>query len=279
LDFDHLKEAPVVAHQLVALQTGQAPRAVCERAQYQLTEIWLAMVRSAIHCLWMVKDNAATVQFGFWEHPYGAKTATIVRFAWHGNFFDARGSSDEATLTPAEVADAQRLYSLLEDSLLNLARGVPNVGRWSTAWAFLDTARIQSRKALGLRVAHYCTAFEALFSSGNKDALMHTLAERIACFLETDQEERIRLFRRLKKAYGLRSSVVHGTFDAASGGRQGEELSILCDTTLRRLLRQTLEGMRQQPHFFGKPHKKAFRQYLADLVRNSGIPRQTQTSA
>jgi hypothetical protein len=60
------------------------------------------------------------------------------------------------------------------------------------------------------------TVFEAIVST-EKTEISHQIAERTAFLLETDEEERYQVYRRMKQLYGTRSAVVHGDVENRSG--------------------------------------------------------------
>jgi hypothetical protein len=68
---------------------------------------------------------------------------------------------------------------------------------------------------------------ESLFGASELLETTHQLAQRIAVFLETDVAQREKVYRQVKKAYGYRSRVAHGT--SASIGEK-ESLERLAET-------------------------------------------------
>jgi hypothetical protein len=54
------------------------------------------------------------------------------------------------------------------------------------------------------------SALEALFAGGSTTEITYRLSLRAAKVLRATTEERIELFKRIKKLYGTRSKIVHG---------------------------------------------------------------------
>ena len=106
------------------------------------------------------------------------------------------------------------------------------MSRVSRAFYFLQSAR--ATVFLPLKVAHYCTCFETLVSTSSTE-LAHQVAERVAVLISEDSQERMEVYRNLKRAYDTRSKVVHGSELTRSQQRYLDD-SRNCDDYLRRLL-------------------------------------------
>ena len=121
---------------------------------------------------------------------------------------------------------------------------------------------------LAVKVANFCSALEALFSSGETE-LTHKLSERVACFLSDDPADRWRTYRDLKAAYSIRSKTVHG--DRITKGRDTlDQTTEKLDSLLRKILRRILEAPALQERFMGQ-EPKDMRDYFLGLVL--GVPR------
>ena len=109
----------------------------------------------------------------------------------------------------------------------------PETGRAGRSIYFLQGAR--QAAALSVKVANYCTSFEALLSTDTTE-LSHRLSERLAWLLANSASERLSIFRTVKGAYGIRSRAVHGAH--LSKQKIRDELIVAstnCDDLLRRL--------------------------------------------
>lgn len=105
--------------------------------------------------------------------------------------------------------------------------------RLDRATRFLQQAR--SSVDLGQKIANYCSFFEALLSTSSAE-LSHQLSERAAFFLSNNPPERLRLFREIKKAYGIRSKIVHGDILSPAAIASLVDIARNCDDTARALM-------------------------------------------
>ena len=175
--------------------------------------------------LWLVKDNAVNFELGFLEvWPTGGP------YRVHSNFLAmtvqrADGSKPKVSFNRDELRQAREhfrelLFPLAQStseavqlpSELPIGQGPvlsskPNIPRLRRAFYFLESAR--SSRDIGMKIAMYCSLFETLFSTDASE-ITHKIAHRIAIFLEQENEKRCELYARIKKAYGIRSKVVHG---------------------------------------------------------------------
>src|SRR5205814_574151 len=99
------------------------------------------------------------------------------------------------------------------------ARNVPRLLR---AQYFCQAAR--SEADLGVKISLYMTCLEILFSNDASE-LAHKLSERIACFLATDPKQRKAIFGTIKRAYNIRSKVVHGDVVTAKHLEESDTMS------------------------------------------------------
>jgi hypothetical protein len=80
---------------------------------------------------------------------------------------------------------------------------------------------------------------ESLFATSSSE-LAHQLAERMALFLSDEPDDRLRIYRQVKKAYGLRSKVVHGDVLRQSKVAELLESSLACDDLLRQAFQKAV---------------------------------------
>jgi hypothetical protein len=136
-----------------------------------------------------------------------------------------------------------------------------DVSRLGRAWWILETARMTADVAL--KIAHYVTCFEGLFSTDSSE-LVHKLSERIAWFLGATPQERLSLFRTVKEAYAVRSKVVHGDKLSNKQFAGLRNVSDTCDDLLRRSLRKIMESNELRARFNGNPQE--LETFLLELV-------------
>lgn len=104
--------------------------------------------------------------------------------------------------------------------------------RLDRAHYFTLGARVSS--ILPMKIAPYCNALECLFTT-DKSEVSCKIAERVALMLGTSDESKKEYFDLIKKAYGCRSTVVHGQHIK---GEESDfiEISKKLDGILRQLL-------------------------------------------
>jgi hypothetical protein len=202
-----------------------------------------------LNALWMVKDNAVGFELGFLEvWPPGAGGRV------HSNFLaetlqKADGSKGKTGFNRSELKNARKSFKELllplahaskeelvrpdlspfSGPLITSQSAVPRLKR---AFYFLNSAR--SNRDLGMKVAMYCSLFETLFSTDATE-IAHKIAHRIAIFLESAPEKRADLYMRVKKAYGIRSKVVHGD-ELGKDVQKAQQISVDADQIARRIV-------------------------------------------
>jgi hypothetical protein len=131
--------------------------------------------------------------------------------------------------------------------------------------ALLMLSVVRQCEDMALKIAHYCSCFEILFSSASdKEAISHKIAERIAVFLNGSANERVAVYEDIRDAYGVRCDVFHGAFLKSARESELERLCVRCDTLLRATLRRILESPEHAALFEDKVDK--FDQYFRDCI-------------
>lgn len=120
----------------------------------------------------------------------------------------------------------QNLYIEKHIYTLPTTQLTKGTSRISRAYYLVQSARSQSD--LALKISLYCSVLEAIYIT-NASEIVHQLAERVAYFLEEDGELRYKTYRALKKAYDVRSKIVHGDVIKQSALDDLHNVSILCD--------------------------------------------------
>lgn len=231
----------------------------------------LGQVRIFLQMLWLVKDNSVNVDLGYLEAPYispsrqrGYARSHLHRNSYSYWYSSAQGTVEDVTFSREELRTARRLFYPRADDIGANPKAFPtNTSRWIRAHYFTQAARANSN--LGVKIANYCTAFESLFSTDPQE-LSHKLSERIACFLESKEDSRISLYREIKKAYYIRSAVVHGSAPSKKQQRDIVSVAVSCDEIIRRLLRGILEDKNLHKYFLNGAGEGSFEDYLLSLV-------------
>jgi hypothetical protein len=227
-------------------------------------KIRLAYVAHFLHYLWFVRDNAAYLELGFVEEQRRGRR-NVHRTFFGGVYTEATGARNVATFSRDDLRVARDMFRryIPANVVVSPQSLVEQVGRWARAHYFVQAA--PSTSDLGIKIANYCTAFEALASTDIQE-LSHKLAERIACLLEPAGEARMQLFRDVKAAYSLRSKVVHGGRGEANLRERVERAAIACDQIARRLLRNILDDEALHERFILGRAEKTMEDYFLALV-------------
>ncbi|MBU0508886.1 hypothetical protein KKH27_08635 [bacterium] len=191
----------------------------------------IAQLSYFLHLLWYTKDNSAHMEFG-----YLLADLNTAALGVHRNFrgvlkTNSQGKMDPVTFSREELRQARLFFGKFKQPPCGASPQVmvEALGRWVRADYFVQAAR--SNADIGVKIANYCTALEGLFSTDNQE-LSHKLAERIAIFL-AESPKRSELYRSIKRAYAIRSKVVHGGRGGPNLLDQAMEVSGLCDDVCR----------------------------------------------
>ena len=261
LEVEHLLKAGAVAYKVDEIHSFSDDGAANEYLVKRL-----ARIRLFLQMLWLVKDNAANTELGFFiEFPYKSNDSSVSRNFLSNVYSNSAGKFDSVEFSREELREARNLFKdyVGEEVALSSQVVINMVSRFARALYFLQAAR--SHSDLGVKISNYATSFEALFSTDTQE-LSHKLSERIACFLETDATQRRSLFQEIKKAYSIRSKIVHGAGGSRSLQSSAEAAAMSCDTALRRVLLKILRDKGLQQRFMETNNEKGIEDYFLSLV-------------
>lgn len=237
--------------------------------------------RAFLLALWIVKDHAIELRPAILKMspPDKAPLYLIKTSSGHQNV-NATGA-----ITPVEFSreEIRIAGEYLQDYLRKLpARSAiesttnndtfpqthfhKNSTRLLRFMRFLDYAR--TIDDIGIKLALFCSCLECLFSkeTDTQDVTLR-VAQRTALFLETIPCQRKAIFKEVKDAYDLRSSVLHGgTLNKKL--RRLEQVCIQTDSILRRVFAAILRGKSSKPDFFKlfTTDEEQLQEFLDDLV-------------
>lgn len=246
LEYNALSDASAVFY--VAKQFSSVERFEVSRqnAEEQLCE-FLYTCTKFLNLLWLKRDHSAFYMLGYSELremlPEGKLISHLVNSnTLAGNSYLSTGKYASIVMSKQDIEDTAKLdlgfkvnpYSEMDGISSGIHKGNPKL---AIAFTFLNTARSQSD--LGIRISHFCSIFECLFSNDNKE-VSHKIAERIAFFLEKDPENRYSLFKLIKDIYSIRSEVVHGSFIDRKKYHRLEYYSVNVESIARRILTKIL---------------------------------------
>ena len=227
-----------------------------------ILKLRLAQVSTFFHHIWLTRDHSVGLEYGYLHVGGGQEDARVTRNAFLHTITRADGSQPIEEFGREEFRVVRNSYKLPDEIQWgNQPLATEDAGRVGRAWYFLQAARQEGD--LAAKIANYCIVFEALFSTDSSE-LSHKLAERIAFFLEAKQEERLALYRAIKRAYSVRSKVVHGARAAANVDAL-TDASKLCDNTARRIMAR-LMSERDLWQQFERSSSEKHEQFLLELV-------------
>lgn len=184
-----------------------------------------------IHYMWAIKDHNIYVRDGFLtlldnhagEHITYKAALTSINSLSSGKceeytlFTDKEleetnillksdlFSYNDSKFTELKESEYYRHYKYGDSDFFYKSRGSNRLIR---AAFFSVSARASAH--LQVKIMYYINALECLFTTDNSE-VSHKVAERICFLLGDSKEERIELYKKIKKAYGIRSKVVHGS--------------------------------------------------------------------
>ena len=189
-----------------------------------------------LNFIWLLKDNSANFDMAFLQYNELRGVRIDKKFI-SAVYTNCNGERDTVTLSREELKLARRIFrekfSKEPVELENGTRLQKGINRISKVLYFLQAAR--SNSDLAIKIVEYCTCLEALFSTGSAE-LSHQLSERIALFLGDSVEERRDIFSKIKEAYGIRSTIVHGDLLSPSKIKKLHTIAENCDNFLRGII-------------------------------------------
>lgn len=200
---------------------------------------FLREVQAFLTATWLIKDNSANCELGFAicsDQHHVHSNALALQYSDHSGNRKTL-SVDLGLLTEICALHRENFGGIREQDTPAHTSFRKSVWRLSRAMRFLQQAR--SADDIGLKIANYCSFFEATLSTTSSE-LSHQLSERVAFFLRSSPDERLALFRCIKRAYNVRSKIVHGdilpqgTIDALV------DISGSCDEAARQVTRNIM---------------------------------------
>ncbi|TVU78052.1 hypothetical protein FQP81_01065 [Pseudoalteromonas distincta] len=209
-----------------------------EESHVELVE-FMRDIQAFFLSMWMIKDNSANIELAFAISQSDSHV--------HSNSLSCCNTQQNTT-NSLVIYSTQELQSSADWCNAKLkgmnAAQEPKftisqkqINRLNVAASFLQQAR--SSSDIGVKIANYCSYFEALMSTSSAE-LTHQLAERAAFLLREKPEDRYEHFKLTKKAYAVRSKVVHGDVLSNNQLQSIEDVSNHCDQVARELLIKAL---------------------------------------
>jgi hypothetical protein len=229
---------------------------------------WLRLITVFLQHSWFVKDNAGGLELGYVIWSMRGQILTIRNFLGLVTT-DAALTIATQALTTDEFRRTRELFNRDVAEPAISGKRQTKVTRLDRAKYFIQSARVAPH--LPVKIANYCTALEALFSNDASE-LTHKLSERAAWFIGRNADERIDIFRKIKKAYGIRSKVVHGVSDWGTDMDLARDTSLFLDQTLRRVFTAISNDQTTYEMFVqdSEPARRKHEDYFLALVMAGG---------
>ncbi|KMP50164.1 HEPN domain-containing protein [Bacillus cereus] len=211
---------------------------------YYILNALMRRIQMFCNILWLIKDNSVHLQMGFiivgtdTANPIGTSTGTAF------SFLNSRGTFEDVSFTSGEIERAINFYKQLVADDFKIPeigeRIVPDIynlksTRVDRAFHFLQAARRED--SVPVKIMNYCTVLECLFTRDNTE-LTHKIAERFAKIIGKEIGERIGYYNLIKRAYAIRSLVIHGQPISSKKLREVQEIAIELDNAIRILFNE-----------------------------------------
>jgi Apea-like HEPN len=225
---------------------------------------FLREVQAFLTATWLIEDNSANCELAFafcQETQHTHSNSLALHNVLHNGtkramLVDRVQLQDICALHRSNFAGRRMQDAPLHTNFRRSTR------RLSRAILFLQQAR--SADDLGQKIANYCSFFEATLSTSSAE-LSHQLSERVAFFLCDTAAERLATFKEIKKAYGVRSKIVHGDVLTQGAIDSLVKVSSVCDETARKLVRKIMSS-ENLTRLFDQSTSDALDLYMMDLI-------------
>jgi hypothetical protein len=219
-----------------------------------------------INCIWFQFDNSFTLKSVYVDSCSG-------KFAYNqqrGIVTTADGLFLKKSITSQIIRQAENDFTIISswDNSKDKDMGArPQVGiltympvrdkfysysKLSRSYLLVTQARMS--QYIPIKLAFYVIALECLFSNDDKSEVNHKVSERASHFIGDNAQERIELFRKIKKLYDVRSKFVHGQ-SIKSSIQDLSKLSVEIDEILRRIFRKLIDNQEIAEIFLGNQNK------------------------
>lgn len=213
----------------------------------QLTFHFLRTAQWFVNSLWEIKDNSIYVRDGFLlTYEKTLEDGNTYKASLSEIFSSSTGTREAITFTDEEIRQAVSKYvvSAKEDIDFDSFGGrdpsskhffkSSNTIRFDRVSYFLALARKSA--VTPMKIIFYCSALECLFTVDSTE-LTHKIAERVAAMMGTTKDEKKEIYQLVKKAYGYRSTIIHGS---SLKGKE-DELKVISqnvDNILRKIIKE-----------------------------------------
>lgn len=235
IEFEHFKNTEVFLYSSEEVSSDTDP------VQYLNSKMYSA--QDFVMASWLKSDNSINFELCFLisrdKHRYKV-TSNFLSHKYHS----ANGEASEVRFSRRELQVIRKIHV---ERLGVKANQMPvpdysftkDNARLGRALTWMNMARGNSN--FSVRVANFCTSLETLFSTSNSE-IAHQLSERVAIFLEEIPTERLVLFKKIKKAYELRSRIVHGSTTTKKSVKNPKDIAVDIEEISKRVVLKIIEN-------------------------------------
>jgi len=223
MEYEDITSGNLVAFSIDEVQDDASTKSFLVEKLYRL--------QSFILSIWLSFDNAINFELGF-LFVTRSNGIIIESNLLACKFSNSKGAINRVEISRSKFAEIRKFYRemIQFDSTRSSTKISKNYDRIERALYMVSSAR--SENDLGLKIANYCTVLESLLSTSQNE-LAHQVAERLAFFIGKTPDNKIEIYRTAKKAYNIRSKVVHGDTISTSDIQNLEIISEFCDNAIR----------------------------------------------
>ncbi len=255
LEFENILSAPAIAYS----ERLRAHPSILTHHKPYLIEL-IQAVCNFLFSAWIVKDNSCYTEMGY-IFQYNNQAGLISLQKTHSNllYINCRnkyGESQDTNFSISEIGEIVEIekrlgiYQAVQERL-NQSPEELNEFKSNITFAVSDQKEIFNRylmflgsarntEYLDLRVSYLIVAFEAIFSLDHAE-LAHQVSERAAFILESELKTKRVVYDDLKRAYNLRSKILHGSHLRSRDKVELREIAGLLDDYSRDLLTKFLD--------------------------------------
>ncbi|WP_324691360.1 hypothetical protein U0O11_01965 [Cobetia sp. D5] len=235
IEYNHLKTTEVFLYSSEKVSSEADPIAYLTSKMYTVQDFLMAS--------WLKSDNSINFELCFLVSK-GARNYNVTSNFLSHKYHSADGSDISVRLSRKKLQEIRKIHverlgiksSQAPVADAQFSRDNSRLGR---ALTWMNMAR--GNFDFSIRVANFCTALETLFSTSNSE-IAHQLSERVAIFLEDNPEGRLVVFKKIKKAYDLRSKTIHGSTTTQTPSKNPKDISVDIEEISKRVVFKIIEN-------------------------------------
>lgn len=213
--------------------------------------VLLREVQHFLHELWREKDHGGYVRDGFlliYNNEY--EDGLLYRASLSEIYVKANISREITFFNTMELDNAIKNWEGYELPTVKETEKGSLEGEWKhptpiyfqkdtenkpVGRFYFNIVAARASSITPMKILYYCAALESLFSFEKSPEIAYRISERTALCIGENLEDKKYIFDLVKKAYDVRSKVIHGNFFKNNELEQQRKLSLQIDELLRRV--------------------------------------------